>query len=413
MAGWACRRETPAIAERPHMRNGAGMEMVELATGGFVSVYETTQEQFVEVMGYNPSWHASGSLPVENLCASEAEEFCTRLSETETMAGRCSPGVVYRLPTRAEWLEYSAGASLDGSVTPRGWRGDSLTGPKRVGMGERSTVGVYDSIGNVSEFSADLFPSGTGGRILLGASWNTRRRGRLSRSDVHGTIEAEARAGTVGFRCVLAPPIGAGGGLSRETALHREAARGQARAVRSLIAEGADPRVLNRWGQTPLHRAAVFGHVEAVRELLAAGANLDREERLGRSAVHMAALGGRDEALATLLSAGGSFTGRDVFGDSPLHLAARSGNVVAVRRLLRAGADANATNNQGLTPMHWAAQRGSVSMAKSLIAAGADKEIRLDVLLLAQESGHKEIVAYLEELIRRGNQGAVGRHGIE
>ncbi|MEX0714695.1 MAG: ankyrin repeat domain-containing protein [Pirellulales bacterium] len=60
-----------------------------------------------------------------------------------------------------------------------------------------------------------------------------------------------------------------------QTALTTAAATGQVAAVRLLIAEGADPDLLDADGrsQTPLSTAAMHGQLEVCRELLKAGAD--------------------------------------------------------------------------------------------------------------------------------------------
>ncbi|MDF1501608.1 ankyrin repeat domain-containing protein [Roseisolibacter sp. H3M3-2] len=67
-----------------------------------------------------------------------------------------------------------------------------------------------------------------------------------------------------------------GAGVVDAGALHLMAKRGDAEAVRELLARGADPGARwAHWGAvvTPLHLAAFLGHVEVARLLLAAGAD--------------------------------------------------------------------------------------------------------------------------------------------
>ena len=69
---------------------------------------------------------------------------------------------------------------------------------------------------------------------------------------------------------------GLGGDGTDRGLLHLTAKRGDLRAVRWLLAHGADPNA--RWGHwdadvTPLHLAAAEGHADVVRALLAAGAD--------------------------------------------------------------------------------------------------------------------------------------------
>jgi formylglycine-generating enzyme required for sulfatase activity len=67
--------------------------------------YEVTQEQWVAVMGSNPSEFPGRRNPVENISWLEAKEFTLRLN--------CMEGAMrYRLPTEAEW-EYAARGGRD------------------------------------------------------------------------------------------------------------------------------------------------------------------------------------------------------------------------------------------------------------------------------------------------------------
>src|SRR5205814_9685726 len=92
--------------------NDETLHQVTLTRGFFLGAYPVTQAQWQAVMGRNPSrrgTRASGSgedLPVENVSWEDCEEFCNQLSRLE--------GVVYRLPTEAEW-EYACRA---GTTTP-------------------------------------------------------------------------------------------------------------------------------------------------------------------------------------------------------------------------------------------------------------------------------------------------------
>ncbi len=71
-----------------------------------MGAHEVTQGQFEELMGRNPSGFKGKGMPVENVSWTDAIEFCRRLSERDAEKGM---GVVYRLPTEAEW-EYACRA---------------------------------------------------------------------------------------------------------------------------------------------------------------------------------------------------------------------------------------------------------------------------------------------------------------
>ncbi|MFW6170030.1 MAG: formylglycine-generating enzyme family protein [Planctomycetota bacterium] len=93
--------------ERPRHR-------VRITEPFYVGITEVTQEQYVQVMGTNPSQFQGEKRPVDTVTWDDAVEFCKRLSAKEERA--------YRLPTEAEW-EYACRA---GTAT-RWYFGDRLT----------------------------------------------------------------------------------------------------------------------------------------------------------------------------------------------------------------------------------------------------------------------------------------------
>lgn len=154
------------------------------------------------------------------------------------------------------------------------------------------------------------------------------------------------------------------------------AMRGDAAAVRALIAEGADVNEAQGDGMTALHWAARNRDGELVRDLLEAGAKVVAGTRIGHyTPLHMAAEAGAGEVVEVLLGAGAD-PGRAITvggGARPLHFAAESGSERAVAALVVAGADVNATEDSwGQTPLIFAASRGRTAAVRALLGAGAD-----------------------------------------
>jgi formylglycine-generating enzyme required for sulfatase activity/tRNA A-37 threonylcarbamoyl transferase component Bud32 len=108
----------------------------------FLAAHKTTQGQFEQVLGRQPSWFSAsgvgkngvaglvtGRFPVESVSFFEAVEFCNKLSEREGLrpcyrlvgnqVESVSGSTGYRLPTEAEW-EYCARAG----TTTRYWFGE-------------------------------------------------------------------------------------------------------------------------------------------------------------------------------------------------------------------------------------------------------------------------------------------------
>jgi formylglycine-generating enzyme required for sulfatase activity len=228
---------------------------------------EVTQQQFKEVMGYNPSFFSrdgegkrgwlyfpsrpaggkdkvSGSTddyPVENVSWDEAAEFCRKLTELDRKEGKIGREQQYRLPTEAEW-EYScrggarsyrvfhfgnslssAQANFDDNHPYDGaGKGKGLERTTKVGSYGKNDFGLYDMHGNVWEWCQDWYdkdyyksgpatdpwrdppgPSKGSDRVRRGGSWNNS--GGYCRSALRDGRAPESQGQYLGFRVTLVP----------------------------------------------------------------------------------------------------------------------------------------------------------------------------------------------------------------
>ena len=182
--------------------NSIGMEMVFISKGYLVSRYEVTQGQFEKIMDYNPSYYRykGKDHPVVNLTGLEAEEFCIKLTEYESIKDTLLEGYVYALPSFDEWMQYVADASIEGSVTPAGFSHGTPQSPMPVGSGEINRLKLFDLRGNVSEYSRDKFE---GKNYILGGAWDEKRKLRLTIKNKGNFSGRNDSSPSVGFRCVL------------------------------------------------------------------------------------------------------------------------------------------------------------------------------------------------------------------
>jgi formylglycine-generating enzyme required for sulfatase activity len=147
----------------------------------------TTQTQYEQVMGNNPSRFQGAEHPVERVSAFDADNFAEKIGA--------------RLPTEVEW-EYAclAGKSDDpyGLLEDVAWhRKNSANQTHPVGLKRPNAWGLYDMLGNVWEWTSteedDL-------RVNRGGGWSSYDAA-LVRAAVRNGLGPSFRSSILGFRC--------------------------------------------------------------------------------------------------------------------------------------------------------------------------------------------------------------------
>lgn len=106
------------------------------------------------------------------------------------------------------------------------------------------------------------------------------------------------------------------------------------------------------WGRTPLMLAAIKGDAPAVRALLAQGAAVNGRDQNGMTALMWAA----PQVVDLLLRAGANVNARDNSQRTALTYAAFEDDAAAVKALLDGGAEVDPRDSFGMTPLYWATQ---------------------------------------------------------
>jgi hypothetical protein len=185
--------------------NSIGMELVwlEEPAGYWVGKYEVTQEEFMKVMeGSNPSmFPGNPKMPVENVTWNEAEAFCDRLTELESGSGALpTPGMVYRLPTDAEWNYFMGDAREQDAVFTS--TANPRSSPAKVGSTEAPNLfGLHDVLGNVAEIT---LATDLAGIKTLGGSYLNRSH-KILFGTTFGNEARDQQLGGTGFRVIVAP----------------------------------------------------------------------------------------------------------------------------------------------------------------------------------------------------------------
>jgi TPR repeat protein len=195
----------------------------------YLGKYEVTQEQWVAVMGKNPSKFTGRNNPVDSVSWNDVQEFVKRLKQKE--------GRRYRLPTEAEW-EYAARAGTttdyffaegkktipEADLAGYAWFSKN-SGDKThpVGQKKPNPWGLYDIYGNVQEwvldavldalrhpYYGDLVDPFTDPVVLKGAYRVNRGGGWRDGAERCGSVyrydfEPDGRYNSVGFRLALSP----------------------------------------------------------------------------------------------------------------------------------------------------------------------------------------------------------------
>jgi ankyrin repeat protein len=203
---------------------------------------------------------------------------------------------------------------------------------------------------------------------------------------------------------------------SGATAFWRAAQSSDTKAMRLLVAHGADPKLANKSGDTPLHAAAGIGWaanwsvnapepmLDAVQLCVELGNDVNAQDDKGYTALHGAAYLGDNDMVNYLVSKGGKVDLKSKAGDTIADLAngpTRFGQphpeTVALLEKLGSANSHNCRSDQCVV-----ASRASIYDAPLSKEEQADKDL-LDTF--ASAIGFKSAVYANDAPVRRGFQG--------
>lgn len=209
----------------PNFENASSDETprhrVTISKPFYLGKTEVTQEQWVAVMGSNPSEFKGRSNPVEQVSWDNVQAFIRKLNAKEGKA-------VYRLPTEAEWEyacragstgKYSFGDDAEALGRYAWFDGNSGEKTHPVGQLKPNAWGLYDMHGNVWEWVQDWYgekyygsspstdpsgPSGGSYRVYRGGSWY--RDADRARAAYRNNDAPDHRRDYLGFRLARSAP---------------------------------------------------------------------------------------------------------------------------------------------------------------------------------------------------------------
>ncbi|XP_075072727.1 nuclear factor NF-kappa-B p100 subunit [Mixophyes fleayi] len=173
--------------------------------------------------------------------------------------------------------------------------------------------------------------------------------------------------------------------ILHQTPLHLGVITKQYQSVAFLLRAGANPTILDRYGNSVLHLAVQGGDdrmLQVILEYPHAGYKklLNTPDFHGLYPVHWAVKVKNERCLERLVISGADVNAAErKSGRSPLHIAVEMDNLnMAIFLVKKLGADVNAQTFGGNTPLHLAASLGSPVLTKMLLNAGANVMLQND-----------------------------------
>lgn len=177
-----------------------------------------------------------------------------------------------------------------------------------------------------------------------------------------------------------------------------------AKTIKTRLAAGDNPNIVNAAGATLLHYAITEDSADAALALVrSTRVDVDKTNLAGETPLMLAALRGQLAVVKALVEERGVEINRP--GWTPLHYAASRGRTDVVVYLLEHSAYIDAESPNGTTPLMMAALDGNIVCVKALLDAGADPTIvnalHKSAIDFAVHGNHTEIADGLRSRLRK------------
>jgi formylglycine-generating enzyme required for sulfatase activity/ankyrin repeat protein len=431
----------------------------------YIAEHEITQRQWIAVMGNNPSKNKTCGLecPVENISWNEIQQFIKEL--------RNKIKIQYKLPTEAEWefaarergrkirfgngeniLSYDA-ANFDSSVNfskEYSLSGDrKLLGIVPIKQYKPNKLGIYDLVGNVSEWTDDWYfdqsfenyldensivPRYGKFKIIKGGSWYEPPI--AVRNSFRKFSNPDSKNEELGFRLAISinnKSSAKGVIYSKEDIinmiLESSLSKGDI-SYKSVINLNIDQinaflypnlevtknDLFNFFQKASLKESSLNQNsnlsnesfislikdndLDLVKKYIDNGVDINAKEiDTSLTPLHVAAMYNNEEIAKIIIKNGADIDPKDKRGIAPLRYVVNNNNIEMVKYLINHGANVNARDFKGHTSLRAASQLGFLSIVELLLKNNADVNIQTSdnriPIFEAVENKHFEVVKLL------------------